>query len=129
MPRIACGLLRRVLVYALAYALVLQGLFISRDSAWAAVGTAGDAGFSEFTLCSHGGTGPTLPGTPTHGPAGDNNCIFCIVAAVYVDSATPPSTQVIGRVIAGTVTPFAAPVLFALLINQSAWPRGPPAAA
>ena len=129
MPRIAYGVWRRVLVCALAYALVLQGLIVAWDAAQAAVGTAGDATLSEFALCSHGGTGPTLPGAPPQGPVGDNNCIFCIAGGVYLDSAPPPAGKVIGGIVAGEVTPLAARHLLAVLVHQSAWPRGPPAAA
>jgi len=130
MRRVAYGFWRRVLVCALAYALLLQGLIVAWDTAQAAAGTAGDAAFSEFALCSHsGGTGSTLPGTLPHGPAGDNNCIFCIGGAVYVHCAPPSAAQLIGSIVAEKVTPLAARRLLAVLGNHSAWPRGPPAAA
>jgi hypothetical protein len=128
MSRVARRLWRRVLVFALAYGLVLQGLIIPWDTARTAFGAAGDAAFSEFALCSHGGNGSTLPGTLPQDPVGGNNCIFCIVGAVYVN-CPPPAAQAIGSVLAGKVAPLAPPHLAAAFINQSAWPRGPPAAA
>jgi hypothetical protein len=129
MPRIACGFWRRVLVCALAYALALQGLIIASDTAEAGVGTPGDAALSEFVLCSHSGAGATLPGAPSQVPVGDSHCIFCIVGAVYVHSAPPAVPQLLGAVLADRVTPLAAQRLLAFFVNQSAWPRGPPAAA
>lgn len=129
MLRVARKVLRRVLVCALAYGLALQGLIISWDAAQAALGTADSAAFSEFTLCSHGATASTLPGTLPQGPVSDNNCIFCIVGAVYVNCAPASAPHVVHIIITEKVARFAAPRLLAPLVNQSAWPRGPPAAA
>jgi hypothetical protein len=118
-----------VLVCALAYALVLQGLIIASDTAQAAVGSNNDAPPSEFVLCTHDGAGPTLPRAPLQIPVSDGHCPFCIVGAVYLHCAPPAAPQLLGSILSERVTLLAAPRLLAVLVNQIAWPRGPPAAA
>jgi hypothetical protein len=132
MSRTAYGLWRRVLVCALAYALVLQGFILALDTAQAAVGTASagrDVASSEFPLCSHGGTAPTGRDAPLRGPLNNSHCIFCIGGTVYVHCAPPAVPQLLGSVLAERVISLAVPTLLAVLVNQIAWPRGPPAAA
>jgi len=128
MTRISQGAWRRVIAGALAYALALQSFIFALDigsSAFAADGSA----WAGFELCSHGNAGATPPGAPAQGPIGNVHCVFCVAGAVFVNCPPPCALQAGKVVLIDAVWPAAAPRLVALFINESAWPRGPPAAA
>lgn len=120
--------LRRVFACALAYALVLQGLGFSLASAEPPPDTDG-LGWASSALCIHSANGTSVPGKPGERSAADAHCLFCIPGAVYVGCAPPAAPQLLGSTLVDRVAPLAAPRLLALLLHQSAWPRGPPAAA
>ena len=112
----------------LAYALVLQGLAFALASGESARG-AEDLSWVSSELCIHSANGASVPGKPGERSAADAHCLFCVPGAVYVGSAPPAAPQLLGSVLAEKVAPLTAPRLLALLVNQSAWPRGPPAEA
>lgn len=125
----ALGCWRWVFTCFLIYALVSQSFIFAAGIGQPAIGAAQDQGWAGFELCTHGGTGSTLPGTPSQPPAGDNHCPFCIAGAVYLNCAPLGALQYRKVVFADVTWPQAAPRLVALFINENAWPRGPPAAA
>jgi len=112
----------------LACALVLQGLAFALVSAEPPPDAA-VPWWASSELCIHSANGTSVPAKSGERSAADAHCLFCIPGAIYVDSAPPAAPQLLGSVVAGKVTPLAAPRLLAALVNQSAWPRGPPAAA
>jgi len=127
MARIPHSSWRRVIAGVLAYALALQGFIFVLDIGRAAAAADG-ATVAGFALCTHSGAA-SAPGEPTRAPIGALHCPFCFAGAVFVNCAAPcvpPSNKVI---LSHAVWPITAPRLVALSINESAWPRGPPAAA
>jgi hypothetical protein len=80
-------------------------------------------------LCLHDGGVAPPTGPSDQGPAANSHCPFCIACSVYVNCAPPPSPQYAMIVFAGAMTPASASRLLALVVIDSAWPRGPPAAA
>jgi len=120
---------RRVIAGVLAYALAFQGFLFALDMGQPVIAATGGAAFAGFELCSHSGAASTVPGAPSQTPVGQIHCIFCIAGAVYVNCAPPCAPLWNTIVLSNAVWPFAAPRLVALAINESAWPRGPPAAA
>jgi hypothetical protein len=112
----------------LTYALVLQGLAFALAPAEPAR-DAEDLSWASAELCIHSTNGTSVPGKPGERSAADAHCLFCIPGAVYVDSTPPAAPQLLGSVLAEKVATLTAPRLLALLVHQSAWPRGPPAAA
>lgn len=112
----------------LAYALAVQGFIFALDIGRPAIAADG-AVFAGFELCSHGGGGAALPGTPSQAPVGDLHCLFCIAGAVYVNCAPPCAPLWNKIVLINAVWTSTKPRLIALFVNESAWPRGPPAAA
>lgn len=123
---------RRIFAGVLVFGLVLQGFAVAADMLQAVLGGAGgaqDAAWAGFELCTHSSGASALPGTPAQAPAGDSHCPFCIAGAVYVNCAPPGAPQYSKVVLTGAVWPLTAPRLAAFFVNESAWPRGPPAAA
>jgi hypothetical protein len=118
---------RRILSCVLAYALALQGFIFAANIDGPAISAANAAAWTGFQLCTHGGGGAALPEAPSQGPTGDDHCIFCIAGTVYVDCASPSSPQYSKAVFTDVAWPLSAPRLVAFLVNESAWPRGPPA--
>jgi hypothetical protein len=112
----------------LAYALVLQGLGFALASGEPARGGE-DLSWASSELCIHSANPAGVPGKPGERSAADAHCLFCIPGAVYVGCAPPAAPQLRGGTIAEKVAPLAARRLLAFLAHQSAWPRGPPAAA
>lgn len=119
---------RRIVAGALVYALVLQGVVFAAEIVQAASGAA--PGAAGFELCTHAGGDAVLPDTPAQAPLGANHCPFCLAGlALYVNS-TPPCAAHDGRPSFSIAAwPPMAPQLVALIINESARPRGPPSAA
>lgn len=117
---------RRVLACAVLYALVLQSFLYAVAVGEPALGAADNAAWAAVELCVHGGDAAALPGAPQQAPTASIHCLFCIAGAVYVNCAPPSPPRYIRGVLASPVRPFAAPRLVALLVNESAWPRGPP---
>jgi hypothetical protein len=120
----------RVIAGVLAYALAVQGFVFALDLDQPAIAAANGTAFVSFELCSHGGGGSaTVPGVPSQAPVGELHCLFCVGGAVYVNCA-PPCAPLWSKIVlidaAWTSTPGR---LVALFVNESAWPRGPPAAA
>lgn len=129
MARISHSAWRRVIAGVLAYALALQGFVFALDLERPAIGAANSATFAGFELCSHNGGSATLPGAPSQAPVGELHCLFCIAGAVYVNCA-PPSAPIWNKIVLiNAVWTSTTPRLIALFVNESAWPRGPPAAA
>jgi hypothetical protein len=120
---------RRTLAGVLVCALVLQGFIFAADKLQAAIGGAQDAAWAGFELCTHSGSASASPETPAQAPVGDSHCPFCTVGAPYVNCAPPGAAQYIRIVLTSAVWPLATPRLVAFIVNESAWPRGPPAAA
>jgi len=118
---------RRVLACLILYALVLQGFLSAAAVGEPALGAADNAALAEFALCVHHGDAATLPGAPAQDPSATIHCLFCIAGAVYVNCAPPLAPQLSRAVLAAPVRSLAVPRLVALFVNQSAWPRGPPA--
>ena len=129
MARVSHKAWRRVIAGVLAYALALQGFIFALDIGRPAVAASPDPAWAGFELCSHSGGGATAPGAPSQGPVGDLHCLFCIAGAVYVNCAPPCAPQFSKVMLTNAVWPLTAPRLVALVVNKSAWPRGPPAAA
>ncbi len=128
MAKLSHGVRRRVFTCALAYALAIQGFIFAFEigsSAFAADGTA-SAGFE---LCTHNGASSTAPAVPVQGPLGNIHCVFCVAGAVFLNS--PPPSPPPPRQLTFTYVgwPLAAVHLAAILVVESAWPRGPPVAA
>ncbi|HYA05214.1 MAG TPA: hypothetical protein VEF90_04930 [Xanthobacteraceae bacterium] len=115
---------RRVLGCVLAYALALQGFILTLDIGGAAYGAAPDRVFAGFELCHHGGA--PLPDTPA--PSG-GHCPFCFAGAVFVNCPAPCAARCRAMSPGIALRPLVTPQLIALVVNASAWPRGPPAAA
>jgi hypothetical protein len=115
---------RSIVAGVLAYALVLQGFLFA-----AAIGPVGDASSTGFALCTHDGPAAAQPDAPQPVPASDQHCPFCLAGAFYVGS-TPPAAASYDTV-AFTKAAWLKPRqhLVAFFINESARPRGPPAAA
>ncbi len=118
---------RRVLPCVILYALVLQGFLSAVAVGEPALGAADNAVWAGVELCVHGGDRATLPGAPEQAPTAGIHCLFCIAGAVYVNCAPPSAPRYSRSVLASLVRPLAAPRLVAFLVNESAWPRGPPA--
>jgi len=116
---------RRVLGCVLAYALALQGFILVLDIGGAA-SAAPNSVFAGSELCHHGDA--TLPNAPAQAPIG-GHCPFCFVGAAFVDCPAPCAAHCRATLSGIAVWPLTAPQLAALLVNESAWPRGPPAAA
>ena len=117
---------RRVLGCVLAYALALQGFILVLDVGGAAYGAAPDRVFAGFELCHHGGA--PLPNAPTQAPSG-GHCPFCFAGAVFVNCPAPCAARCLTMLPGIALWPLVTPQLIALVVNSSAWPRGPPAAA
>jgi len=117
---------RRVLACVILYALVLQGFLYAVAVGEPALGAADNAAWAGVELCVHGGHAATLPGAPAQAPTASIHCLFCIAGAVYVNCAPPAAPRYSRSVLVSLVRPLAAPRLVALLVNESAWPRGPP---
>jgi len=128
MAKLSHGVWRRVLTCGLAYALALQGFIFALDigsSAFAADGTA----WAGFELCTHGGAAPAGPDAPSQGPLGNVHCVFCVAGAVFLN-CPPPCTLLCRKLVfTEAAWPLAATDLVAFFVVESAWPRGPPAAA
>ena len=111
------------------FALVLQGMAFA--VAHLAVSAAGD-NVAGFELCGHagfvddGGNAAVPPGTPEDSSF---HCIFCLAGASYgLDAPLPaPTVHFIGYTIAPWT--FTALRLPTIRCDDSARPRGPPAAA
>ena len=130
MPRRTRTGWRRVIAGVLAYAVALQGFIFALDlghPAIAAADAANATAWAGFELCTHGGAAP--PGAPAQAPVGDMHCPFCIAGAVFVNCAPPSALQYSTVVLTVVVWPTTVPQLRALFMSESAWPRGPPAAA
>jgi len=113
-------------------ALVLQGFTFAVDILQTALGGAGgaqDTAWAGFELCTHGGGASAVPDTPSQSPVGDNHCPFCVAAGVYLNCAPPCALRCSKIEFTNVAWPLAAPRLVAFLVNESAWPRGPPPAA
>jgi hypothetical protein len=119
---------RRILSCVLAYALALQGFIFAATIDGPAISAANAAAWTGFQLCTHDGGSAALPGAPSQAPAGDGHCIFCLGGAVYVDGARPSAPHYSKVGLTNVAWPRAAPRLVAFFVNESAWPRGPPAA-
>jgi hypothetical protein len=113
----------------LAYALVLQGLAFALASSAEPARDGEDLIWASSELCIHSATPSSVPGKPGERSAADAHCFFCTRGAVYVDSAPPAAPQLLGSIIVERVAPLSAQRLLTLLVHQSSWPRGPPAAA
>jgi hypothetical protein len=81
-----------------------------------------------FALCTHDGVA-VAPGAPAQAPVGALHCPFCFAGAAFVTCAAPCAPAWNKIIQSHAVWPLTAPRLGALFINESAWPRGPPAAA
>jgi len=127
MGRIAHRGLRGAVACVLAYALVLQAFLFGVYGA-AALGGANDAPFA-FALCSHDGGGAAAPDTPAQAPDNSEHCVFCVAGAVYLNGAPPAAPHVATVAFTNAVWLLPAPRPLAFLVNESARPRGPPAAA
>lgn len=128
MAKLSHGFRRRVFTCALAYALAIQGFIFALQiggSAFAADSTA----WAGFELCTRNGVSSTPPSLPVQDPLGNIHCVFCIAGAFFLNS--PPPSPPPSRELAFTHVGWRlAPVhLAAIFIVESAWPRGPPAAA
>jgi hypothetical protein len=120
---------RRVFACVLIYALVLQGFIFAVADGLPAIGGAEKTAWSGLALCAHSGGGSTSPDAPSQNPIGDNHCLLCIAGAVYLD-CPPPATTFFNKVVLTNVAwPLSATRLIAFVVNENAWPRGPPAAA
>ena len=128
MPRVSHRPCRRVIAGVLAYALALQGIIFTLDIGRAAAAAADGTAFAGFALCTHNG-GVTVPGAPAQAPAGAVHCPFCFAGAVYVNCVPPDAPQYSKVILINVVWPLDAPRLISFRVNESAWPRGPPAAA
>ncbi len=111
----------------MAYAFALQGLVFALDIGSAAFAAKNGAASAGFELCTQGGSVAAAPRVPDRGPMGNVHCMFCVAGAVFLDSTPPPPPHYHEVLLAGAVTTLSAPHLVTLLINDSAWPRGPPA--
>jgi hypothetical protein len=122
MARSSHSLWRRIVSVVVAYAFALQGFVfvVGAASAFAAADNA------PFEICHNGGA--NLPDAPSPAPLAEH-CPFCIAGAVYVSSPPPATPHYRMIVLTGAVWPLAAPRLAAFFVNESAWPRGPPATA
>ena len=132
MARISHRVWRCIFAGILVCALVLQGFTFAVDILQTALGGAGgaqDTAWAGFELCTHNGGASAFPQTPAQTPVGDSHCPFCIAGAVYLNCAPPLAPQYSKIVLTGAAWPLTAPHLAAFFVNESAWPRGPPAAA
>jgi Protein of unknown function (DUF2946) len=131
MRRISRNSWGRVFACVLAYALVLQGFFFAFGMGRPAIAAAENAALPGFALCTHHGDGSALPGAPSQNPVGDQHCPFCIAGASagYVKSAPPIAPEYRKVALTNATWPLAPQRLVAFLVNESSWPRGPPAAA
>jgi len=128
MARVSHSIWRRVFAGALVYALVLQGFFFAVAGGAPAIGTADNAPWAGFPLCSHSGS--AAPEAPAQNPVGDGLCLFCCIAGAVCVNCAPPGALPYSKVeFTSVVWPLVAPRLVALVVNARAWPRGPPAAA
>ena len=118
---------RRVFSFVLAYALVLQGFVFALGDGRPA-GAATNVAWAGFELCKHSGGGSTSPVVPSPIPVGDNHCPFCFAGAAYVACAPPFAPEYSKVVLTNAMWPLAPQRLAAFLVNESAWPRGPPSA-
>jgi len=118
---------RGVIAGVLAYALVLQGFLFAAAAGPLAGGSADSVAFAGFELCTHGGAGSAPADAPA--PASDEHCLFCVAGAIFMDCAPPSAPN--SNTVEFTVAAWShtTPRLIAFLINQNAWPRGPPTAA
>jgi hypothetical protein len=77
---VASGLGRRLTAIAVAYALVIQTLFIALGGAQLAA-YAADNGSPGFELCLHGANDGPLSPVDVPGHDGDHHCVFCFAGA------------------------------------------------
>jgi Protein of unknown function (DUF2946) len=117
---------RGIFACLLAYALVLQSFIFAVTAGRAMPGSADDTPWAA-ELCSHHGDATGAAGAPSQPPAGDKHCLFCIAGALYVACAPLTTPQYLKKVLGEAIAPLKAPPAVALLINENAWPRGPPA--
>lgn len=119
--------LRRLIAYALAYALALQGFIFALDIGNSTFAAANGAAWAGFELCAHRGVAPTVPALPDQSPIGNVHCVFCVAGAAFLNSAPPMAPHYRKVQVAGALAALSAPHLVALASIESAWPRGPPA--
>ncbi len=112
----------------LAYALAAQGFVFAFDIGGAANAAETGTAWAGFELCSHSGT-TSVPGIPAQAPDGNVHCVFCVAGAVFLNCAPPGVIQSSKIVLSEAVWPLTVSQLIAIPIIESAWPRGPPAAA
>jgi hypothetical protein len=124
MATILQGHLRRIIVYALVYALS-QGVINVGSLAF---GGANSTERTGFDLCTHSGA-TTAPAVPPQGPIGDVHCVFCPAGVVFLNCTPPCMLQCRKIVLTNADWLLAAPHLVAFFVVESAWPRGPPVAA
>ncbi len=127
MARISHGVWRRVIAGVLAYALALQGVIFVLDIGRAAAAAADGRAVAGFALCAHSGAAAS-PGAPAQAPVGALHCPFCFAGAVFVNCAAPCAPPWNKVIQSHAVWLLPAPRLVTFFINESAWPRGPPAA-
>ncbi len=128
MARISHRAWRRTIAGILAYALVVQGFIFAFDIGGAANAAETGTLWAGFELCAHGGTAG-VPGIPAQAPDSNIHCVFCVAGAVFLNCAPPGVIQSSKIVLSEAVWPLTVSQLVAIPIIDSAWPRGPPAAA
>ena len=119
--------LRCAFTCLLLYAFVLQGFILAASVGQPEIGTAERSTWAGFELCTHGGAIP--PATPSKTPVADTCCIFCVAGGAYVNCGPTSAPKYSNIEFTGAVWPLTAPRLDAFLVNESAWPRGPPSVA
>lgn len=120
---------RRAIACALAYAFALQGFIFALDIGNAAFAAANGVARAGFELCIHGGPAPKQSDVPTQSPTGNVHCILCMAGAVFLNSAPPAPPDYREALLSSAMAPLSVPHLVAVAVIESAWPRGPPAAA
>jgi hypothetical protein len=116
--------LRYAFTCFLLYAFVLQGFILAASVGQPEIGTAERSTWAGFELCTHGGAIP--PATPSKTPVADTCCIFCVAGGPYVNCGPTFAPEYSNIAFTDAVWPLTAPRLDAFLVNESAWPRGPP---
>lgn len=115
--------LRRIIACGLAYLVALQGVAFAFGGFEPDI-SANDISIGDFQLCHH--DPEDSPGQPAQIPGADTHCPLCFIGTLCLNS-TPPLV-VVGYTAAyeEVAWPSFPGSLITPVLNQNAWPRGPP---
>jgi hypothetical protein len=108
----------------LLYAFILQGFILAASVGQPEISTAERSTWAGFELCTHGGAIP--PAAPSKTPVADTCCIFCVACGGYLNCGSTSASEYSNIAFTDAVWRLTVLRLDAFLVNESAWPRGPP---